>query len=79
MPTQVALLILNLAYLTVLKTDSELMDDDWNFIIYEFQMNYTADSIRHGYYEQKKQKEQKASDDLLRKLGYSDTDILKNK
>lgn len=57
----------------------ELMDDDYNYIIFEFQMNYTADSIRAGYYKIKKDKENKASDELLHQLGYSDQDILNNK
>lgn len=39
-------------------------------------MNYTADSFRKGYFEDMKEKESKASDELLRELGYSDSDIL---
>lgn len=54
----------------------ELMDDDYNYIMFEFQMNYTVDSIRNGYIKVQKEKENKASDDLLHKLGYSDKDIL---
>lgn len=55
------------------------MDDDYNYIMFEFQMNYTVDSIRNGYIKVQKEKENKASDDLLHKLGYSDKDILNNK
>lgn len=70
------MLILNLAYLTVYQIPADLIDDDYNYIIFQFQMNYTADSFRKGYFEDMKEKESKASDELLRELGYSDSDIL---
>lgn len=57
----------------------DLMDDDYNYIIFEFQMNYTIDSVRHGYIENQKKQKERVQDDLLRKLGYSDSDILKRK
>lgn len=54
----------------------ELMDDDWNWIIHEFNMNYTDESIRNGYQEEKKKEAQKVDNDLMRELGYTDEDIL---
>lgn len=55
---------------------SDFMDDDWNYIVFQFIMNYTEESIRHGYLDAKNKRSQNASDELLAKLGYSDADIL---
>lgn len=52
------------------------MDDDYNYIMFEFNMNYTVESVRHGYQEIKKKESENASDELLAELGYSDADIL---
>lgn len=57
----------------------DLMDDDYNYIIFEFQMNYTIESIRHGYIENRKKQNDRVKDELLKKLGYSDSDILNRK
>lgn len=54
----------------------ELMDDDYDFIIYEFMMNYSVESIRNGYWERKKKESQKVDNDLLLELGYNDDDLL---
>ena len=55
------------------------MDMDWQSIIFEINMNLTPESFRKYYQDEKNKKEHEVSDDLLRKLGYSDSDILKNK
>lgn len=52
-------------------------DDEWLHIIYEFAMNYSVDSLRKGYFENQKAEKEKASNELLRNLGYSESDILK--
>lgn len=54
----------------------DLMDDDYQYIMFEFNMNYTVESVRHGYQEMKKKESENVSDDLLAKLGYTDADIL---
>ena len=54
----------------------EYQDLDWNYIIYEFNMNYSLDSIRLAYQKTKKESE-KPTNDLLRELGYTDDDLLK--
>jgi hypothetical protein len=55
------------------------MDDDWDYIVNEFNMNYTTEFIRQGYLEQKEKETSVPDDDLLKKLGYSDNDLLKRK
>lgn len=55
---------------------SDFMDDTWNYIVFQFIMNYTEESIRHGYLEAKKKNADNADDELLAELGYSDEDIL---
>ena len=52
------------------------MDDDYNYIMFEFNMNYTIESVRNGYQEIKKKESENLSDELLAELGYSDADIL---
>lgn len=55
----------------------DLMDRDYNYIMYEFNMNYSLESLRRGYLKAKKEEKERVSDDVLRSLGYSDSDILK--
>lgn len=57
----------------------DLMDDDWQNIIFEIQMNITRESFAKFYHDEKKKKASQVSDDVMRKLGYSDADILKTK
>lgn len=56
--------------------DIELIDDDYNYIINEINMNYTSESLRK-YYQKKKEEEKKvvSNEDLLL-LGYTEQDIL---
>ena len=53
----------------------ELQDSDWIYIIYEFNMNYSVESLRHGYAEMKKKAENYVESDMLRAAGYSEEDI----
>ncbi len=55
----------------------DLMDRDYNYIMYEFNMNYSLESLRRGYLKSQKEEKERVSDDVLRSLGYSDSDILK--
>ncbi len=55
----------------------DLMDRDYNYIMYEFNMNYSLESLRRGYLKAQKEEKERVSDDVLRSLGYSDSDILK--
>lgn len=68
-----------MAYLKVCPISPDLMDDDWDYIVNEFNMNYTTEFIRQGYLEQKEKETSVPDDDLLKKLGYSDNDLLKRK
>lgn len=53
-------------------------DEDLEFLLYDFAMNYSIDSLRKGYFDWKKKIESEVDDDLLRELGYSEDDILMN-
>lgn len=55
---------------------AEYQDDDYQYILFEFNMNYTPEGVRNGYHEIKKKEKENASDDLLMELGYTDSDIL---
>lgn len=57
---------------------ADYQDDLWSYIVYEFCMNYSIEGFRKSYENYLKQKESAVSDDLLRSLGYSEEDILKN-
>lgn len=54
--------------------DNEYIDDDLNYILFEFNMNYTVDSVRSVYHENRNNT---VSDDILRELGYDDEDIMR--
>ncbi len=56
--------------------NKELMDNDYQYIVFEFNMNFSIDSLRKSYYESKKKLKENDNDDILRELGYSDSDIL---
>lgn len=46
-------------------------DCDFNYIIFEYMMNYSVDSLRMSYHQAKKKEKERPSDDLLLELGYS--------
>ena len=52
-----------------------MQDTDWAYIIYEFAMNYSIESLRSGYQAQKEKEKQSVDNDLLRQLGYSEDSI----
>lgn len=51
--------------------------DDWdyNYIVFEYFMNYSLESLRTSYHKAKKQEQERVSDDLLLELGYSMDDV----
>lgn len=54
-------------------------DEHLDFLLYDFAMNYSIDSLRIGYMKWKEKENSEVDDDLLRELGYSEEDILRNK
>lgn len=58
---------------------TELQDDDWEFIVFEFNMNYSVDSMRSAYQEAIKKEKSHVDDDLLISLGYTDKDLLERR
>lgn len=54
----------------------DLMDYDYQYILYTFNMNYTAESMRNAYLKAQKKQEETVSNDMLRELGYNESDIL---
>lgn len=60
----------------VSRVPPELMDNDYNYIMFEFNMNYSIESVRNGYIKGKKAKSERVSDDILLRLGYTDKDLL---
>lgn len=61
------------------QVESDLVDGDFCFILFEFIMNYTTESLRAAYHNQKKLNDNKVNSETLRKLGYSEEDIQKAK
>lgn len=66
-------------YLKVCPVKSDLQDDDWNFIVCEFALNYSIDSIRWSYNKYKEESKKKVDADKLRELGYSEDVIARSK
>lgn len=57
----------------------ETSDDEfYNFMLYDFVMNYSLETMRQGYVDTLEKKNNKIDNELLRKLGYSEEDIAKN-
>lgn len=65
--------------LTACPVNPDLQDSDWSFIVYEFTMNYSIDSLRQAYREYLKKENEKVNNEMLRKLGYSEESISKRK
>lgn len=55
--------------------NKDYIDDDFNYIVFEFCMNFSLESVRSAYFENKKNKP--VSENILRELGYDDDDILR--
>lgn len=66
-------------YLKVCPVASDLQDDDWSFIVCEFALNYSMDSIRWSYNNHKESEKKKVDADKLRELGYSEDVIARSK
>lgn len=64
---EMAITILNQVFLKVCPVNPDYMDADWNYIINEFNMNFTVDSFRSAY---QKLKSEKVDADVLEELGY---------
>ena len=62
-------------YLRECPVPNDLRDDDWDFIMFEFCMNFSHRQIKDNYHEYKKQRASAVTADDLRMLGYSEEDI----
>ena len=72
------ILLLSQQLLMVCPVSADYQDGLWSYIVYEFCMNYSVEGFRNAYANYRKKKESEVSDDLLRRLGYSEEYILKN-
>ena len=68
---------MNQDFLKTCPVRSELQDDDWQYIVFEFSMNYELDKFRQFYQDEKRKSKNKVDADKLRKLGYSEEQIQK--
>ena len=50
-------------------------DDEYDWFVFEFLMNYSIEGLRNGYIKAKEEKEKEVSNEMLRKLGYTEDDI----
>lgn len=73
------MMLISQDYLKVCPVASDLQDDDWTFIVCEFALNYSIDSIRYSYNKHKEDEKNKVNADKLRELGYSEEMIAKSK
>lgn len=62
-------------YLKVCPDPQAITDPDFINIVYEFAMNYTTESLRKSYIENKKREMEKVTRDELRELGYDEEDL----
>lgn len=67
---------MNQVYLKVCPVKPEYQDEDWNYIVFEFSMNFTVDSVRSAYWKSKEEQNKFVDKEMLRELGYNDEDIL---
>ena len=54
----------------------ENRDADWDFIMFEYAMNYSNKQLREAYRKHKENEKNAVDVDTLRKLGYSEESIL---
>ena len=52
-----------------------LHDQNFVNILYEYAMNYSTETLRKNYTENKKKQAEKVTRDELRELGYSEEDL----
>ena len=55
----------------------ENRDGDWEFIMFEYAMNFSNKQLREAYRKHKEKEKNAVDADTLRKLGYSEEAILK--
>lgn len=55
---------------------SENRDADWEFIVFEYAMNFSVEQLKEAYKKQKEEEKNAVDADTLRKLGYSEEMIL---
>lgn len=65
--------ILTQEFLTASHPDNA--DDYYDYIMFEFVMNYSLEGLRKGYFEAKEKQEKEVSNSMLRQLGYTEEDI----
>lgn len=56
---------------------SEKRDEDWEFIVFEYAMNFSIESLREAYRKQKEDEKNAVDAETLRMLGYSEEAIAK--
>lgn len=54
----------------------ENRDADWEFIVFEYTMNFSVEQLKEAYKKQKEEEKNAVDADTLRKLGYSEEAIL---
>lgn len=64
------------AYSRTCPVPPDKQDSDWEFIVFEFAMNFTIEDMRAAYQKQKEHDANIVDDETLRKLGYSEEDIM---
>lgn len=60
--------------------EADKRDDIWAGVVYEIAMNYSLESLRYGYGEEKKRKKggERTTSDKMRLLGFSEEDIARS-
>lgn len=56
--------------------EKENRDADWEFIVFEYAMNFSLDELKDGYRKHKQEEATKVDAETLRMLGYSEDAIL---
>jgi hypothetical protein len=56
--------------------EKENRDADWEFIVFEYAMNFSLDALKDGYSKHKQEEAAKVDAETLRMLGYSEDAIL---
>lgn len=69
--------LISQAYLTACPIPMDKMDEDWAYIVSEFALNYSVDSMRYAYLKAKEENKTKVDADKLRELGYTEEQIAK--
>lgn len=54
----------------------ENRDADWEFIVFEYAMNFSLEELKDGYRKHKREESAKVDAETLRMLGYSEDAIL---